>query len=81
MEKFYVQQDGFWGVLIHDYEGVMTKIAKMGYSGIEIFYALHGGYTPQGLKDFLASIGMTVIGRWVLPAGNCSISWLVSRRP
>jgi len=65
MDKFYVQQDGFSRVLIHDYEGVMTKIAKMGYSGIEIFYGLHGGYTPQGLKDFLASIGMTVIGSHV----------------
>lgn len=65
MEKFYVQQDGFSRVLIHDYEGVMTKIAKLGYSGIEIFYGLHGGYTPQGLKDFLASIGMTVIGSHV----------------
>ena len=65
MEKFYVQEDGFARVLIHDYEGVMTKVAKLGYSGIEIFYALHGGYTPQGLKDFLASIGMTVIGSHV----------------
>ncbi len=65
MEKYYVQEDGFARVLIHDYEGVMTKIAKLGYAGIEIFYALHGGYTPQGLKDFLGSIGMEVLGSHV----------------
>lgn len=65
MEKFYVQEDGFARQLIHDYEGVMTKVAKLGYSGIEIFYALHGGYSPQGLKDFLASIGMEVLGSHV----------------
>ena len=65
MEKIYVQQDGFSRQLIHDYEGVMTKVARLGYAGIEIFYALHGGYTPQGLKDFLASINMVVLGSHV----------------
>jgi len=65
MEKYYVQEDGFARVLIHDFEGVMTKIAKLGYAGIEIFYALHGGYTPKGLKDFLGSIGMEVLGSHV----------------
>lgn len=65
MEKFYVQEDSFARVLIHDFEGVMTKVAKLGYAGIEIYYKLHGGYTPQGLKDFLASIGMEVLGSHV----------------
>ena len=65
MEKFYVQEDSFARQLVHDYEGVMKKVAQAGYAGIEIFYALHGGYTPQGLKDFLASIGMVVLGSHV----------------
>jgi len=65
MDKFYVQMDSFSRQLIHDYEGVMKKIAGLGYAGVEIFYALHGGYTPSELKDFLASIGMEVIGSHV----------------
>ena len=65
MEKYYVQQDGFARELIHDYEGVMTRVAKLGFAGVELFYALHGGYSPQGLKDFLASIGMEVLGSHV----------------
>jgi sugar phosphate isomerase/epimerase len=65
MEKYYVQQCGFARELIHDYEGVMTRVAKLGYTGVELFYALHGGYSPQGLKDFLASIGMVVLSSHV----------------
>ena len=45
MDKFYVQMDSFSRQLVHDYEGVMTKIAQLGYNGVEIFYGLHGGYT------------------------------------
>ena len=65
MEQFYVQMDGFSRQLVHDYEGVMTKVARLGYSGIEIFYGLHGGYSPEGLKEFLGSIGMTVLSSHV----------------
>ena len=65
MDKFYVQLDGFSRQLVHDYEGVMTKVAKLGYNGIEIFYGLHGGYTPEGLKKFLGSINMEVISSHV----------------
>ena len=65
MDKFYVQLDGFSRQLVHDYEGVMEKVAKLGYNGIEIFYGLHGGYTPEGLKNFLGSIGMEVISSHV----------------
>ncbi len=65
MDKFYVQLDGFSRQLVHDYEGVMTKVAKLGYNGIEIFYGLHGGYSPEGLKDFLASINMEVLSSHV----------------
>ena len=65
MEKVYVQLDGFSRQLVHDYEGVMTKVAKLGYNGIEIFYGLHGGYSPEGLKDFLKSIGMVVLSSHV----------------
>jgi len=65
MEKFYVQMDSFSRQLVHDYEGVMKKVADLGYAGVEIFYALHGGYSPEGLKDFLASIGMVVLGSHV----------------
>ena len=28
MDKFYVQLDGFSRQLVHDYEGVMTKVAS-----------------------------------------------------
>lgn len=65
MDKFYVQLDGFSRQLVHDYEGVMTRVAKLGYSGIEIFYGLHGGYSPEGLKEFLRSINMEVISSHV----------------
>ena len=65
MDKFYVQLDGFSRQLVHDYEGVMTRVARLGYSGIEIYYGLHGGYTPEGLKAFLESIGMEVISSHV----------------
>ena len=65
MDKFYVQLDSFSRQLVHDYEGVMTKVAKLGYNGIEIFYGLHGGYSPEGLKKFLNSINMEVISSHV----------------
>lgn len=65
MDKFYVQVDGFSRQLVHDYEGVMTKVASLGYNGVEIFYGLHGGYTPVELKNFLASINMEVISSHV----------------
>ena len=65
MDQFYVQLDGFSRQLVHDYEGVMTKVARLGYSGIEIFYGLHGGYSPGGLRDFLKSIGMVVLSSHV----------------
>ena len=65
MDQFYVQLDGFSRQLVHDYEGVMTKVARLGYSGIEIFYGLHGGYSPEGLRDFLKSIGMVVLSSHV----------------
>ena len=41
MDKFYIQMDSFSRQLIHDYEGVMKKIAGLGYAGVEIF-TLHG---------------------------------------
>ena len=65
MDQFYVQLDGFSRQLVHDYEGVMTKVARLGYSGIEIFYGLHGGYSPEGLRDFLKSIDMVVLSSHV----------------
>ena len=65
MDQFYVQLDGFSRQLVHDYEGVMMKVARLGYSGIEIFYGLHGGYSPEGLRDFLKSIGMVVLSSHV----------------
>lgn len=65
MDQFYVQLDGFSRQLVHDYEGVMTKVARLGYSGIELFYGLHGGYSPEGLRDFLKSIGMVVLSSHV----------------
>ena len=65
MDQFYVQLDGFSRQLVHDYEGVMTKVARLGYSGIEIFYGLNGGYSPEGLRDFLKSIGMVVLSSHV----------------
>ncbi|KUE74900.1 hypothetical protein ASJ35_16715 [Ruthenibacterium lactatiformans] len=65
MDKFYVQMDSFSRQLVHDYEGVMTKIAQLGYNGVEIFYGLHGGYTAEGLKKFFNSINLEVISSHV----------------
>ena len=57
--------DSFSRQLVHDYEGVMTKIAGLGYNGVEIFYGLHGGYTAEGLKKFFNSINLEVISSHV----------------
>ena len=65
MEKFYVQEDGFAKEAYDDFKGTMEKLAKMGYSGIEIYYGLHGGLKPTEMKDFMDSIGMEVIGSHV----------------
>ena len=65
MDKFYVQMDSFSRQLVHDYEGVMTKIAQLGYNGVEIFYGLHGGYTAEGLRKFFNSINLEVISSHV----------------
>lgn len=65
MDNYYVQLDSFSRELVKDYEGSMEKVARMGYKGIEIYYGLHGGYTPEGLKEFLNSIGMEVLGSHV----------------
>lgn len=65
MDKFYVQMDSFSRQLVHDYEGVMTKIAQLGYNGVEIFYGLHGGYTAEGLKKFsIPSIWRSSVLMW-----------------
>ncbi len=65
MDKYYVQMDSFSRQLVYDYEGVLKKIASLGYSGVEIYYALHGGYSPAGLKTFLESIGLEVLSSHV----------------
>ena len=65
MEKFYVQEDGFAKDAYDDFKGTMEKLAKMGYSGIEIYYGLHGGLQPAEMKDFMESIGMEVVGSHV----------------
>lgn len=55
-----------WGVrkeLKEDFEGTLKKLAEMGFDGVE-FAKYFGPYKddPQGLKDFLNSIGLKASG-------------------
>jgi len=65
MKEIYVQTASFSRELTEDFHGSLEKIAKAGYSGVELFNEIYGGYTAAGLKDYLASLGMVAIGAHV----------------
>jgi len=65
MQEVYVQTASFSRELMADFHGSLEKISKAGYTGLELFNGIYGGYSPVELKNYLASLGMTVIGAHV----------------
>jgi len=65
MQEVYVQTASFSRELTEDFHGSLEKIAKAGYTGLELFNCIYGGYSSSELKNYLASLGMTVIGAHV----------------
>ena len=65
MKDVYVQTASFSRELRADFDGSIEKIRLGGYSGLELFDGIYGGYGPKELKAYLADKGMTVIGAHV----------------
>lgn len=60
--KVYVQTASFSRELREDFHGTLEQVAKAGYDGLELFDGIYGGYSAKDLKNYLASLGMIVIG-------------------
>jgi sugar phosphate isomerase/epimerase len=65
MQEIYVQTASFSRELIEDFHGSLEKISKAGYTGLELFNEIYGGYSAAELKDYLDSLGMVAIGAHV----------------
>ncbi|MGI6576691.1 MAG: sugar phosphate isomerase/epimerase family protein [Eubacteriales bacterium] len=65
MQEIYVQTASFSKELMDDFHGTLEKISKAGYTGLELFNEIHGGYSAKELKEYLSSLGMSVIGSHV----------------
>ncbi len=65
MKEIYVQTASFSRELLADFNGSLEKISKAGYSGLELFNEIYGGYSAAELRNYLASLGMVVIGAHV----------------
>lgn len=69
MEKIYVQTASFSRELRADFHGSLEKIASYGYTGLEMFDKIYGGYSAKDLKKYLDSLGLSVIGAHVYNDG------------
>ena len=65
MKEIYVQTASFSREIAEDFNGSVQKIADAGYTGLELFNELYGGYSPSELRKYLASLGLSVIGAHV----------------
>ncbi|HEX2999422.1 MAG TPA: sugar phosphate isomerase/epimerase [Armatimonadota bacterium] len=65
MKDVYVQTASFSRELGADFHGSLEKIAAAGYAGLELFNGIYGGYSPSELKQYLKSLGLTVVGAHV----------------
>lgn len=62
MKDVYVQTASFSRQLTADFHGSLEKIAAAGYTGLELFNKIYGGYSASELKRHLDSLGLSVIG-------------------
>lgn len=62
MKEVYVQTASFSRELTEDFHGSLEKIAAAGYTGLELFNKIYGGYSAPELKRYLDSLNLTVIG-------------------
>lgn len=65
MKQVYVQTASFFRELRADFHASLEKIAQAGYTGVELFGGIYGGYGPAGLKDCLHGVGLELIGAHV----------------
>ena len=75
MQEIYVQTASFSRELIEDFHGSLEKISKAGYTGLELFNEIYGGYSAAELKDYLDSLGM-VAGRTSVLKNRWSAEYL-----
>ena len=62
MKNVYVQTASFSRELSADFHGSLEKIAAAGYTGLELFNKIYGGYNAPELKRCLDALGLSVIG-------------------
>ncbi len=66
MKDVYVQFASFSRELMEDFRGSLEKIAKMGYTGVELFnHNLYRDYSAKELRSFMDSLGLTMISAHV----------------
>lgn len=69
MEQVYVQTASFSRELRADFNGSLEKIASYGYTGLELFDKIYGGLSAKEFRQYLNSLGLSVIGAHVYNEG------------
>lgn len=77
MNEIYVQTASFQQELRLDFNGSLKRIAEGGYSGIELFDGIYGGYSAKELSKYLAAIQLKAISAHVdLPKTEVQLEYL-----
>jgi len=63
IDKFSIQLYSMRDVIINDFEGILKKLAAMGYTGVE--FAGYGGLDALEMKDLLDSLHLVPVGSHV----------------
>ena len=66
MKDFYFITASFVSELQKDFHGYLKMLQDAGYTGVELFGCLYGGYSAKELKEVLASYGLHVIAAHVM---------------
>jgi sugar phosphate isomerase/epimerase len=61
MDKRYLQLYSLGSDLRDDFEGSLTKVAEMGYTGVEFAGGFYGGKTVTELKALLSGLGLEAL--------------------
>lgn len=62
MKEVYIQTASFHMIIKEQFDLCLEKAAEIGYSGIEFYGGIYGGYTASELKSYLDKLGLKTIG-------------------
>ena len=68
MEKCYIQLYSLKDEVAKDFDAVLQRVAKIGYTGVEFYGGVYGGHNAKNLKTLLDDLKLTPISSHLMSA-------------